>query len=560
MDNGKLTGTWYISSNHCRLPGQNVVIVRETNEYTCADGSKHYVPNLKYYDDPVRPFWITKPEFRNHDYKKEFEDVDKCDMYTCHDSDLEYRLSMALKVGWKRLPLVKLFNNPYVYGADIETECIVRQEYSRHAPKYYPPYTKGGLDIENEVIGEKRINLITFIHDHTIYTAGLKEFCKVYEDESHIHWHWATKSEIQSEIMHWVGDLITKYNFKLVFEICDTEVLLIKWIFDRIHEAKTDYIGIWNINYDIPHILERLRANNVRPEMIMCHPDVPRDYQYVKYIEDRSDCDHFTDKWHWVSIPGYSQFIDAMCLYARLRKVYGRESSYALDKIADKELGLRKLHFDGSDNVNHRVEQEFHFLRYWAYNVNDVLIMQLMEFQNDDYGSMISLCDVSLLSQFSRMTVGLKHDAFIEGLAHGKVPASVGSGYKPLKVEDELPRVGGTVLPPNKAENVFIKAIPELPDQGTLVSVMTNDLDVSSFYPSTTEEFNISKESALATITKINGHPVSAVEHFTSNIVQPNIGAVDIATTYYGLPTYKQMLHEFEDFLEDYTKDFSDNE
>ena len=77
----------------------------------------------------------------------------------------------------------------------------------------------------------------------------------------------------------------------------------------------------------------------------MAHPDVPKQYRYASYKEDISKTDHFTDKWHWMSITGYSQFLDSMCLYARLRKVSGREVSYKLDDIANKELGQGKLHF-----------------------------------------------------------------------------------------------------------------------------------------------------------------------------------------------------------------------
>lgn len=548
MSEAKYAGRWYISSNHCKKPGTNAVVVRETRLFLKPDGEKVYVPALSILEDPIRPFWITKPEFRIHAYKKEFESVDKCDEYHCHDSELAEKLSAALG-NWKQLPLKVLLNNPYVYGADIETEAIIKQDYLKKAPaNTQPPYTKGGLDIETEMCGEKRINLITFIHQHTIYSCGLVDFCKVYEDNSTTKYHKASIKEIETEVRYWVGDLIDKYHFSLNLKICDSEVEMIKWIFDNIHKCKTDFIGIWNINFDIPKILERLKAKKVSPESIMCHPDVPKCYQFVKYKEDMSNPPHFTDKWHWLAITGYSQFLDAMCLYARLRKVYGRDPSYALDKIADKELGLRKLHFDGSDNVNHRLEQEYHFLRYWAYNINDVLIMQLMEFQNDDYGTLASLSDVSLLSEFHHMTAGLKCDAYVEGLAHGLVPASVGRTNF-TKFDEALFRVGGTVLPPDKAENVSVPVVTEMPHGKTLVSVLANDLDVSSFYPSNTEEFNISRESTLATIHRINGFPQTQIEHLTSCLIQPDVGAEDLGATYFGLPRYKELERQFMEYL-----------
>lgn len=550
MENSSVSkiGTWYVSSTHYRGRNGNVAIVKETHGFEDKDGNRTYIPKLKLWRDPPRRFWITKPEFRDHEYKKEFELISKCDEYSCGDSELEYTLKNALGIQWKQnFPTYRILDNPYVYGADIDAEVILKYNYKQSAPSFDPVYTKGGLDIETELVGDKRINLITFIHDHTIYSAGLEAFCKVYENGENSKPRKATMKDIEAEVQKWIGDLISEYGFKLNLKICGTEYELIKWIFDRIHECKTDFIGVWNINFDIPYILNRLKQLGIDAAAVMCHPDIPKEYRFVKYIEDTHKVDHFTDKWSWLYLPGYSQFLDAMCLYARLRKVYGRDSSYALDKIADKELGLRKLHFDGIEHMNHRIEQEYHFLRYWAYNINDVLLMQLMEFQNDDYGTLASLADVSLLSQFNHMTVCLKNDAFVEGLAHGKVPAAIGSRGGFTEYDKRRSKIGGTVLPPNKAENTSVHAVSSRRSQNTQVSVLTNDLDVSSFYPSNTEEFNISRESMLGTILGITGKPQDTIDHFASCIVQPDVTAMDIATTYYNMPDYEGALKIFEE-------------
>lgn len=545
----KLThlGNCFVFSNYCRSPKGNAVIIKESACFQDEDGNRTFIPKLKIISNPSRKFWITKKEYRDHEYKKEFEDADKCEMCVCEDSDTGQAILGALGEHWRmNMPLRKILDSPYVYGADIDVEVQIKHTYLSQPNYPVAVYTKGGLDIETELVGDKRINLITFIHEHTIYSCGLKDFCKIYKEGSTTEYTEATLEDIQKEVDYWVGDLIRKYNFDLKIVICDTEYQLIKWIFDRIHECKTDFIGVWNINFDIPYILDRLTQMGVDPAKVMCHPDVPDIYKFVKYKEDTSVVDHFTDKWSWLYLPGYSQFLDAMCLYARLRKVYGRDSSYALDKIADKELGLRKLHFDGAGHMNHRIEQEYHFLRYWAYNINDVLIMQLMEFQNDDYGTLASLADVSLIHQFNHMTVCLKNDAYVEGLRHNKVPASIGLKGGFTEFDKMLGKIGGTVLPPNKAENTAIHAVQERPSQKTQVSILTNDLDVSSFYPSTTEEFNISRESTLATILGVNGYPATEVEKITSCLVQPDISAMEITSTYYNMPSYEKLLDEFE--------------
>ena len=106
-----------------------------------------------------------------------------------------------------------------------------------------------------------------------------------------------------------LGNEFKKHGFTLHFHIADTELSEITWIFDRIHERKTDFIGIWNMGHDIPKIIERITALGGDPAEIMCHPDVPKQYRYCKWYQDHSDVQHFTDKWHWMNLTGYSQFL-----------------------------------------------------------------------------------------------------------------------------------------------------------------------------------------------------------------------------------------------------------
>ena len=529
----------WTSSWHCRTEAANCVGVKEKIIVEYSNGDVEYKDNLRLYEDPQRPFWITRPQFQDHAYKKEFEDLDKCEPFICRDSELESRLENALGLPptFRKRSLRQLCSNPYVYGADIDTMTLIKQSYmNKTPPGKIPVYSRGGLDIETEVRGDKRINLITFIHENTIYTAALKEYCK-YElpDKTFRN---ATSDECLRVIENMLGPFLREHNFTLEFTICDTELEVIEWTFKQIHKHKTDYIGVWNMGFDIPKIIDRIILLGGDPAEIMSHPDVPRQYRFYNWYEDKGKTsDHFTDKWHWISIPGYSQFIDSMCLYARLRKVSGRESSYSLDAISNKELGTGKLHFGAI--TNHWYMQNFRFLEYIAYNINDVVIMQLIEKKNNDMTALIGLTGMSLISQFARQTVMVRNDAYDYGKTFGKVPASAGST---MFTEYDLMqgKAGGTVLPPDKAVNVGVKVLAEF-DYPTQVSLLTNDLDVSSMYPSITSAFNISKETALATAITINGFPQSDVEIFFGGINQPEINAVPLCEHFYGFPGYLEM-------------------
>lgn len=540
--------TYFVHSWHCKERDRNYVGVVEKIEHTDDNGVVTTTENLRYFQDPYRSYWLTKPYLRRqYDHKKEFEKIENLEMFTCRDSELENHLAYNLgyTMSYRKRDLRSLCQSPYVYGADIPTETLIKQDYLSKTPAgKVATYTRGGFDIETEVRGDKRINIITFIHEHHIYTAALREYCRIYNDGSTSDYVMATEDDCLKVIDRMLGNYIALHHFELTFKICDTELDVIKWIFSCIHKEKTNFIGIWNMGFDLPKVLERIEALGADPAEIMCPPEVPKQFRYVKYSPDHSkNLQHFTDKWDWAAIAGYSQFLDSMCLYARLRKVYGRDPSYSLDDISNKELGQGKLHFGAI--TNHFLMQNYNFLEYIAYNINDVMIMMLMEWKNNDMRAVAGLCGVSPLREFAHQTTMLRNDAFVYGKAHGHIPASVSTNMYD-KFDDAQLKAGGTVLPPNKATGVGTDIVKELPRRSTLAGLYANDLDFSSMYPSTVSSMNVSKETALFTTIKINGYPEEMIESFFSNIIQPEINADYICTTFFGMPDYEEMLSLFE--------------
>jgi hypothetical protein len=109
-------------------------------------------------------------------------------MFQCRDSELATKVAEALGYGsWmnRKFSLRQLCNSPYTYGCDIETEVLIKQGYIDKTPVgEMATFTSGCLDIENEVRGEGRINAITYIHEHDIYTAVLDEYCRIYNKDT----------------------------------------------------------------------------------------------------------------------------------------------------------------------------------------------------------------------------------------------------------------------------------------------------------------------------------------------------------------------------------------
>ena len=117
MEEDKKNYKFYVSSWHCKKNDANCVGVVEKQVAEQPDGSKIEKDVLKLYKDPIRPFWITKPQFQmTYDHKKEFEDIDKLDLYQCRDSELEDSLARALglPISFRRRDLRMLCSSPYV--------------------------------------------------------------------------------------------------------------------------------------------------------------------------------------------------------------------------------------------------------------------------------------------------------------------------------------------------------------------------------------------------------------------------------------------------------------
>lgn len=546
---------FYIHSTHCQYkddPLRNAVVVKEHVYHKGVDGKEPYwTQRLKIMRDPEREFFVTLPQFRDHKYKKEFETLDKLERFRCKDSELHDKVAMALGYQpWqvKYQSVRQLCESPYIYGADIDTETLIRQEYTMHKPEdINPEITVGAFDIETEVVGEKRINVITFIHEHKIYTAALKEFCRIYNKATD-SFTPASEEDCLKVIDEIVGSEFTKHNFTLEFKICDTELSLIKWIFSKIHECKTDFIGIWNMGFDIPKVMDRLEKLGVNPADVFCPPCLPREYRYCRFKEDKSKmAEHIADKWHWLHCTGFSQFVDSMCLYGRLRKADGRDVSYSLDYISNKELGQGKLHL--GEVTNHRYSQTYEFLKYIAYNINDVLIMMLMEFKNHDINTLCGLTMYSHLSNFNKQTVMVRDNDYVYAREKGAITAAACTEMF-TEYDKIMPKAGGTVLPPEKAVGVGSNIVKYSNDP-TQVVLFVNDLDEKSMYPCTIRAFNISKETFYGTVLEVNGYSKEAVEVFGSTLNNPDVSAVQLGTTFFGLPSYDTILDEFDKIKDD---------
>ncbi len=461
-------------------------------------------------DNPEVPVWVAKPQFRTNTIKREAAPIEELTMYRTRVINMAATLWNAINSPgrWRippgYVPLKKMLSSPYVYGADIDYGTHLKMRLDKANGHRTPmSYNVGGLDIETDVNGTNQIILITFMNgDGRTYIGILKEFFLEHTTDE-VYTMWSKK--VQPEFIQKLNPKSRKIYesmepITLNIQLFDKELDLIRWIFDKIHECKPDFCGIWNMDYDIPYIIDRLNFRGVDPAQIMCHPDVPRPYRICSYHKDPGKKDgHITDRWSWFNLTDYTRYIDAMCLYGRLRKAKPREPSYRLDAIGGKELGAGKLEFGTGES--HSTMQRFHQVEYTVYNIVDVLIMHVMEKRNNDFVNMQMLIGRSTLDTFAHQSIQLKNQWFEYLMPLGYVAAAMGNRID-NPWDKWITNKGGAVLSPDRASI----AVPCLQETDVVCrgTRFCCDIDVTAQYPSMTQMLNVAKETKVATLLNID--------------------------------------------------------
>jgi hypothetical protein len=421
---------------------------------------------LEVITNPKRSIGITRKGLQEStNTKKICEDNNNLDIYTIDNKDLRDELQEKL-LGYSGgyTSLKKLINSPYVYGADIDISVLIKQHFLKQSDRTAKSFRVGGLDIETSVLGGREILMITYVSPELkVFTAVLDSFVENVSIDS-------IKEKFKKELAEFKGKL-NKETLKIFDEYASdimpninityhkTEVDVITWIFKMIHADKPDFISIWNMGYDIPYMLDRLRVHNVFPHKIMCHPEVPWQYRICSYKADRNpNVSHFSYKWDVFELSGYSQFYDSMCLFSRIRKHEGVEDSYKLEAIAKKITGAGKM---DNDNANHYTMQTEKPGEYVVYNIFDSLLLPLIEKRCKDIESMMMLLEDTSIDSFAQQTTQLKNWFYRYCKDKGKMPAS---WYGKIEHETDgmLHNTGGNVLAPGLAWRTGVNKIKEL--------------------------------------------------------------------------------------------------
>lgn len=423
----------YVPSN--MDPNNDAIFVKEYLHYD--DGT--IKPNVAFKANPKQDYYITKENFRNHNDKKITESLTRVQKFSSNPATMLNKIARQLGKRMKGNSLRRLARSPYLYGADISLPATIKHEYLKRWPSASSSSSVSVLDIETDVVaGHEQIISCTLSFKDRVYLGINSSFIKGMVD---------VETQVQEAFEKYLGKYKKERNINLIVEIFDTPGKVVKRAIEYAHDWAPDFVAVWNIDFDLPKILDAMEAERMDIAKIFSDPGVPPEYRYFSYTpgqkvkktsSGKTQPLGFHERWHVALAPSKFYWIDAMVVYAMIRKAKGNEPSYALDAILNKVLGVRKLNFDVADKYSklawHVFMQTNYKIEYLIYNIFDCISVELLDEKTKDLSITLGeLCGFSEYQHFNSTPKQLADDLHFFHLEEGKVIACISD-----QMEDEL--------------------------------------------------------------------------------------------------------------------------
>lgn len=357
------------------------------------------IPILRYHEDYKRPFWVTQKGRQTHRDKRDYEFAKNCRKYSTTQVEMPRAIARVLGdfSAGPNPPLRRLARSPYLYGSDVSSVCLLRNDYKTRWPDLRSANIVAGGDIETNV-HSKDGEIICM-------SVTCKERAKLFYLRS-----WVADIPDLVENTHkmaerYIGQTMRERNITLEVEVYDTPAQIVVASAETLHAWKPDFYTFWNMDFDVSKMIVALEKEGVDPAQVFSDPSVPDQYKYFDYrrgpaqkvtASGKTMSINIEDRWNWVAHPASFQFIDSLPVYRILRIAAGKDSSYKLDYILDKEFDgkLSKLRIKETEHLSglrwHEVMQEHYKLEYAIYNVFDSITLELLDEKTKDLELSIS--------------------------------------------------------------------------------------------------------------------------------------------------------------------------
>lgn len=406
----------------------------------------------------------------------------------------------------------KIHTNAQLFMSDMHIEDKYRFDFDcTYTNTPNDNITKAYFDIEVDGIkspndfpepGECPINAVSYINpsDNTIYSFLLRNpenpLIQEFEDNINDDLEKELKEFIKKEVGGWKKEFLYGLkDIRIKFLFYDEEIQLIQDLFIVINHFKPDFLLAWNMAFDIPYIIERIKVLGYNPEDIMCHPDFPK--KVCKYYIDNVDrrtgkFKDFAERGDKATIASYTVFLDQLIQFASIRKGQSKFQGNKLDYIGQVVAGVRKL--DWSHITNKISELPYKdFKTFVFYNIMDTIVQLVVEWHNKDIDYIYNTCIINNTRyEKGHRQVTYLTNRFAKNLNNNGYIIGNNANVFNQKPEEKFP--GAYVASPSHLNNYSKKIV-----NGRPINVLDNtiDFDFTAQYPNAAAQNNMAPYTQL---------------------------------------------------------------
>lgn len=549
-------------------------------------------PNIRILKNYTRSYWTTKEYHRkSHTQKKEWEDINKLSEHKTTQSQLVANAARSLNMFGFNGGLRKLARSPYLYGCDILSTSVVKQELYRNKwPTLNTPSSIATSDTET-CMDTKKVIMQTISYKNKVFTAVVRSFLKNIEGTEAQKIEQCKKafnqylSNVDQEkkkdgkkVIEQIN-VIEKRNLEWELILVDNDGAAVYACLQKAHEWKPDFLTFWNMDFDVKRMNEALSGNGYNLADAWSDPSIAPAYRFFEYRESnaqkvtasgKKSPIAFHARWNVLTAPASFYVIDSMCAYKQIRTGKPEERSYGLDAIMFKHTKMHKLKTNLGNNLTraewHIYMQRNHPIEYIIYNTFDCVGFDMLCEQTKDLS--VSLPSGAAMSDYGKFNSQPRR--VVDKLHYFCLDRKLVAGTTSDQMETEFDALTISLkkwivmLPAHLVDDNGLKCIKEYPELSTNIRLFVADLDVSASYPSGEVVYNISKETTKKELLTIEGKSESIRRAQGINLSGGCSNAVEFCTSLFDMPQHMQWLeaytrqHELDKVVEEYKEHVDD--
>lgn len=462
-----------------------------------------------------------------------------------------------------------LFLHPKILNADMNINDHYRYRFNKRYDNPITPITKMYFDIECDTVnmkgdfpelGECPVNAISCIFNDMVYSFVLRDTTNpsMVEFENEVT---GNPGKVEAEFVEFIKDYVggddpdiydgrlealNLTNFDIKFQFYNDEMQLIRDFFFVVNTLKPDFVLAWNMGFDTPTIIERIKKNGLDPAQVVCSKDFKN--PVCEYVVDYQHYNEYEERGDFSNISGYSAWVCQMIQFASRRKGQSAIENFKIDYIGELICGVKKLDYSHICK-NIKDFPRANFKMFILYNIIDTIVQKCIEERvlDIDYLFTNAVMFNTRYSKTHRQSVYLTNKKTQSYWDNGYI-----KGNNPNIYEEKKPFPGAFVADLNLISNYPREYINEIPLR---LFKNLNDFDYSRLYPTLYQQWNMCRNGLIAQLifpepqkyeNRLNVEAYSRAGAFAQDYHSRNY--IDFGHRWFNLPDYKSMVNYVRDY------------